>query len=149
MQKVQVIGNLAADPRPGQMPSGDIVSNFTVIENHKWTDRNGHEHDRKTTFQCTVTGRQADACNQYLWSGREVYVEGHLKADQWGNPLQYTHQATGEVRTSNQLVIHSIDFLGSQKDRPGYVAPNGQDVEDDVASTFGGQQTDPIDEIPF
>lgn len=128
MFRLAAIGNLASDPVAGTMPSQDPVSNFVVIHNHNWTDTNGNAHSRKTTLRCSVIGNQAPVANQYLWKGRQVYVEGYLDANEYGYPKQWTGN-DGVVRTAYNLIVTSFTFIGSSKDRPAPVESTNLELE--------------------
>ena len=129
MFRLSTIGNLAADPVAGRMPSNDEVSNFVVIHNHNWKDINGNAHSRKTTVRCSVIGKQAKVANQYLWKGRQVYLEGYLDANEYGYPKQWTGN-DGVVRTAYNLIVTSFTLLGSSKDRPVPANTSDQALEE-------------------
>jgi hypothetical protein len=49
LNKVQIIGNLGADPEIKSMQSGDKVANLSVATSEKWTDKSTGEIKEKTT----------------------------------------------------------------------------------------------------
>lgn len=118
-QKVMIIGNLGGDPEMRYFPDGTAVTNFSVATNRKWTDPNSGDLVEKVTwFRVSVTGKQAEACNTYLVKGRQVYVEGRLKADDHGGPKLWTAD-DGTVRATFEIQSFIVNFLGSKDDYEG------------------------------
>ncbi len=62
-------------------PSGQPVANFSVATNRKYTNGDGQEVKEVVWFKVSVWGKMAEACNNYLKKGGQVYVEGRLIAD--------------------------------------------------------------------
>ena len=62
-------------------------------------------------------GKTADLVEQYLHKGSQVFIEGHLKFDQW------TSQE-GQKRTAIKVVLDNMQFLEPRADG-GTGAPRG------------------------
>lgn len=138
MNKVILIGNLGSDPEMRYFPDGSAVTNFSLATNRKWKDPQSGEPVQETTwFRVAVTGKQAEACAKYLVKGRQVYVEGRLKADrQTGAPKLWTAD-DGSVRATFEVQAFMVNFLGAKDDADGDggAAPGGQIVpmeEDEI-----------------
>jgi single-strand DNA-binding protein len=122
-QKILAIGNLGRDPEMRYTPDGKAVTNLSVATNKKWTDANGDLQERVVWLRVSVWGKQAEACNQYLKKGRQVFVEGELIADENGNPRLWD-RSDGSKAASFEVRAHQVKFLGGRGD-------NGQDQKQD------------------
>jgi len=77
LNKVQLIGNLGADPESSTLPSGSTVTNFTIATNEVWKDKQtGERHERVEWHRVTLFNRLAEIAAQYLHKGSKVYLEG-------------------------------------------------------------------------
>ena len=122
LQKCQIIGRLGADPEMRYAPSGQPVANFSVATNRKYTNGDGQEVKEVVWFKVSVWGKMAEACNNYLKKGGQVYVEGRLIADSTtGGPRLWTRQ-DGNPAASFEIHADLIRFLGG---RNGVVAEGG------------------------
>lgn len=66
LNKVQIIGNVTADPEVRQTPSGLPVATFSVATNRKWKDTTG-ELKEDTEFHNVVAWRGlAELAEQYI-----------------------------------------------------------------------------------
>ena len=84
LNKVSLIGNLAADPESRAMPSGQNLSLFRVATNYVWKDSQSKEKKTRADFHRVVAwGRLADIINTYLKKGSKVYLEGRLQNRSW------------------------------------------------------------------
>jgi len=120
--KITVIGNLGNNPELRYTSDGKAVCSFSVATT-------GY-NDVTTWIRVSVFGNQAEACNQFLTKGRQVYVEGRLSVDpNTGGPRMYTRQ-DGTVGTSFEMVAGQVKFLGKM-DYPA-VAEGRVQEEDNV-----------------
>src|ERR1043166_7965527 len=81
--KIIIIGNLGREPELKYTPQGTAVCEFSVATNEKRKDQNGEVKEETTWFKVTFFGRHAKVASQYLNKGRQVYVEGRLRAREW------------------------------------------------------------------
>ena len=137
-QKVIIAGNLGSDPEMRYMPDGTPVTNFSVATNRRWTDASGEPKEETVWFRVSVWRRQAEVANEYLSKGRQVLVEGRLRADpDTGGPRVWTGQ-DGTVRASYELTADSVRFIGG-REAAGFSAESGGE----------SQAPQEEDEIPF
>lgn len=137
-QKVIIAGNLGSEPEMRYMPDGTPVTNFSVATNRRWTDASGEQREETVWFRVSVWRRQAEVANEYLSKGRQVLIEGRLRADPaTGGPRTFTRQ-DGTVGASYELTADTVRFIGG-RDAGGF-DPDG-----------GGAAEAPQeeDEIPF
>lgn len=126
--KVLVLGNLGTEPELRFTPEGQAVCSFSVASNRKWTGRDGQPQEQVTWYRVSVWGAQAEACNQYLSKGRQVFIEATLTPDrETGGPRIWTDNE-GRPRASFELRALSVQFLsGGQRD--GQIAPGRSEPE--------------------
>ena len=95
MNRVLLTGRLTRDPEMRSLPSGKVVTNFSVATNEY---RGGEE---RTEYHSVVTWeRLADICGQYLGKGQLVSLEGRLQTRRWEDDRKTKHYRT-EVVASN------------------------------------------------
>jgi single-strand DNA-binding protein len=108
--KITIVGYLGRDPEIRYTPDGTAVCNFSVATTEKRKDpRTGEAQDITTWFKVTAWRRQAEVANQYLSKGKQVYVEGRLRQEEWTD-------RDGALRTSLVVSATDIQFLGAKGD---------------------------------
>ena len=137
LNKVQLIGNLGADPEIKTLNSGDSVANLSIATSESWKDKNsGGKKERTEWHRVVMYGKLADIAGQYLRKGGKVYVEGELRTRKWDDKDGVTHYST-EVVISG--FAGKMVMLSSKGDNQGGTAP--------------AQSPEPVDElddeIPF
>lgn len=155
--KVILMGNLTRDVELRYIGNNTAVTDLGLAVNHSYRRQDGEQVDETTFVDCTVWGRQAETCNQYLAKGRGVLVEGRLKMDSWETP-------EGQKRTKLKVVADNVRFLprsansggggqggGSQGGGGQRGGGRGEEVSD-YGRSFGGgsgrpQQQQPQDEF--
>ena len=118
--KITIVGYLGRDPELRYTPQGIAVCNFSIATTEKRKEaRTGESQDITTWFKVTLWGKKAEIANQYLSKGKQVYIEGALRQEEWTD-------REGAKRTS--LVVNATDmqFLGTKGD--------------DGADTYSSQQ---------
>jgi single-strand DNA-binding protein len=156
LNKVQIIGNLGADPEMRYTPSGTAVTNFRVAVSRTRRGQDGNNIDETEWFRIvawdTANYKLAEICDRYLRKGSKVYVEGRLQS------RKYTDK-DGIERTSVEIVANEMIMLdgrgetvdlgatdqvgaragGQPANGPQRQQPRREEVEDDKD----------IDELPF
>ena len=108
INKVELIGNLGADPETKPMPSGGNVVNLSIATTRRWKDRNTGERKDATEWHRVVCfNRTADIAAQYLKKGAQVYIEGRLQTRKW-------QAQDGTDRYSTEIVANSLTMLGKK-----------------------------------
>ena len=136
--KITIVGHLGKDPEIRYMTDGTAVCNFSVATTEKRKDRSGEMQEVTLWFRVSVWGKQADAANQYLSKGRQVYIEGRLSQQ------EYTDK-DGNRRTSLEVRATDVQFLGSRGDE---AAPSSTQAPRSSSSSApsGGEEGE---DIPF
>ena len=115
--KVLLMGNLTRDPQLRYLPSQMAVAEFGLAINRKWKGPQGEEREEVAFIECTAWGKTAETINQYCQKGRAIFVEGHLKFDQWED------KQGGGKRSKLSVVVQNFQFIGGP--REGGAAPAG------------------------
>jgi single-strand DNA-binding protein len=102
VNKVIIVGNLAADPEIRRLNNGDAVVNFRVATSESWRDKNSGERKEKTEWHSVVIFNEglAKVAEQYLRKGMKVYVEGALQTRKW--------EKDGVERYSTEIVLQKF-----------------------------------------
>ena len=106
--KITIVGYLGRDPEIRYTPAGDAVCSFSVAT----TEKKKEGGDETTWFRITTWRRQAEVANQYLSKGKQVYIEGRLRTN------EYTDR-DGNKRTSLEVTATDMQFLGGPRDGDG------------------------------
>jgi single-strand DNA-binding protein len=126
--RVTIIGFVGMDPQMRYTPDGTPVCNFSVATRQVvskervadwpagWKDSlNGKNWELTTWFRVTCWRKLAEAVNQYLAKGAQVFVEGELKGDAVDgsqNPRIWQGN-DGEHRASYEVTARTVKmFLG-------------------------------------
>ena len=105
--KVQIIGNVGADPETRYSQQGTMIVSFRMAVNRRGRNPDGSPLEETEWFQVSTTGRLAEICQQYVTKGRPVYVDGRLTIDRW------TGQ-DGQQRYTPRVFANELQLLGSR-----------------------------------
>jgi len=83
LNRVELIGNLGADPEMRYTRQGMPVAHLSLATNESWVDREGTRQDRVLWHRVEVWGEMARAMEQHARKGQLVFVEGTLRYNEW------------------------------------------------------------------
>jgi single-strand DNA-binding protein len=118
LNKVMLIGRLTRDPEVRTFSNGGKVAKFGfAVNNRRRNNQTGQWEDDPVFVDVDVfnrgdQGRQADLVEQSLRKGHQVFIEGHLKLDQW------TSQ-DNQKRSRLHVVADNFQFLEPRTDGGG------------------------------
>lgn len=101
MNRVTLIGHLAADPDIRHLNDGKQVASFALATNDHWTDKATGERKSRAEFHRVVTfneGLIANVIEPYARKGKQAIVEGGLRTRKWTD-------AAGQERYTTEIVI--------------------------------------------
>jgi single-strand DNA-binding protein len=150
LNKVMLIGRLTRDPEVRMFSNGGKVAKFGfAVNNRRKNQQTGQWEDEPCfldveAFNRGETGKTADLVEQYLRKGSQVFIEGHLKFDQW------TSQE-GQKRTAIKVVLDNMQFLELRTDggprgsapRQQNAPPSAPPSDFDPGSDSGDRPMDP------
>lgn len=132
LNKVFLIGNLTRDPELRYTPGGTAVANLGLAVNRRFKDSSGELKEEVCFLTVTVWDKQAEACCQYLYKGRPVFVEGVLQSRFW-------ETNDGQKRSAIDVRAERVQFLGSYgaKDKEENKTIDNQAAETADATQIG------------
>ena|SRR5712675_3728547 len=140
LNKVQIIGNLGADPEVRSTNNGSRVATLSVATSRQWTG-NGGEKQEKTEWHRVICWNNkgsglADVAEKYLKKGDKVYIEGRIEYRTWEDREKQTRYVT-------EIIARELIMLGSR----GGAAPVGAGAVKG-ASEAGGKAPESLDAFP-
>jgi single-strand DNA-binding protein len=114
--KITIVGYLGRDPELRYTPQGTALCKMSIATTEKRKNVAGEMEEHTTWFRVTAWGRQAELANEYLAKGRQVYIEGRLRLE------EYTDRE-GQKRFSAEVSATEIQFLGHRTEVTSAVAP--------------------------
>ncbi len=101
LNRVLLVGRLAADPELRNTPSGSAVTQLRLATN---------EGEEPEFHQLSAWGKLAEFAGSYLKKGRLLYIEGRLHWSSW-------QAADGSQRRSCEVRVGSLQVL-DQRPQP-------------------------------
>src|SRR5882672_8383884 len=95
VNKVFLIGNLAADPEVKATPKGTYLGK----------DEAGNSKEETEFHRLVAFGKLAEFAGQYLQKGRAVYAEGRLRTNKW-------EDSAGQKHSRTEVVLSDLVFVG-------------------------------------
>ena len=137
--RITIIGFVGQEPQMRYTEDGTPVTNFSVATRQVvskervsgcpagWKESlNGKNWELTTWFRVTTWRKLAEAANNFLEKGQQVFVEGELRGepvDGNQNPRIWTGN-DGEHRASYEVTARTVKFLGKREGNGG--APVGE-----------------------
>ncbi len=154
LNRMQIIGNLGADPELRYTPSGKAVVNLRVAVNNNRRGADGEWVEDTMWMRVEVWDQPAERAAEQLRKGNKIYAEGQLRAREYD-------AADGQKRTSLELTSARIVNLERRpRDEDGSVGSFG--VGEGAAPVARPARTSPtaekaapdqpfvdVDDIPF
>src|SRR5215469_18131045 len=143
INKVILVGNLGADPETRYTPSGTAITSIRVATTESWKDKQSGEAQERTEWhRVEFFGRLAEIAGEYLKKGRQVYVEGKLRTDEY--------EKDGVKRWSTKIIGDEMQMLGgAEGGSGGYSRERGPARGQQSARSAPTQDNFDEDEIPF
>jgi single-strand DNA-binding protein len=102
LNKVQLIGNLGADPEARSLSNGGEVVNLRVATTDSWKDKDGNRQERTEWHTVTIFNENlGKVAKSYLRKGSKVYLEGALQTRKW-------QDQSGNDRYSTEIVLQKF-----------------------------------------
>jgi single-strand DNA-binding protein len=148
LNKVQLIGNVGADPEIRRTQDGRPIANLRLATSETWRDKESGEKREKTEWHTVVCFNEGlcKVIEQYVSKGDKIYIEGQLQTRKW-------QDQEGKDRYSTEIVLQNFNstltMLSSRRDGDGgndhYQGGGGRDPnagnggrQDQRGNTGGG-----------
>lgn len=112
INRVVLMGHLAADPEPRQTKTGVAVTQFPLATNYVVKGKDGEKSEMADFHRIVAFRGLADICNKYLAKGTAVYVEGKLMNNVFDDKNGNRHYRT-------EIVADNLNILTWKKSRHG------------------------------
>jgi len=147
LNKVQIIGNLGADPEVRTLNDGAKVTNIRVACTERWKDSAGERREKTEWVRVSLWGDGPANYLQFAQKGTTIYAEGKLET------RKYTDNA-GVEKYSTEVVVNykaggAVKILSGGVDREEEPAQARQTRSRAKTKPAQPAQQDLDDEIPF
>lgn len=150
LNRVQIIGNLGADPELRTTTGGARVANLSVATSRRWNDRQGQEQEKTEWHKVIFWENLAEVCEKYLKRGDRVYVEGSIEYRQYEDKEGQTRYIT-EIRGREMIMLggrgENAQFDASS--RSAGPSRGGPSPAKDSFEEFSSDSLTPEDDLPF
>ncbi len=136
--KIELAGRLTRDPELKYTGTGVAICRIGFATSRQWKDEAGQKKEESLFVDCTAFGKQAETIAQHFKKGRQIFIDGRLKLDQWDD------KSTGEKRSKLGVIVESFSFLDYEKKEEA--APKAEKPAEksvDVPNKLEG------DDVPF
>lgn len=135
VNRVTLIGTLGADPETKYTTSGSAITNIRLATNESWTDKQtGEKKERADWHSVVFFGRLAEIAAEYLRKGKQAYIEGQLRTEEY--------EKDGIKRYATKIYAREMQMLGGS-------GGEGQRSEGSQQRSSSRQQSaQPRDELP-
>ncbi len=152
LNRVQIIGNLGADPELRTTTSGARVANLSVATSRRWNDRQGQQQEKTEWHKVIFWEKLAELCENYLKRGDRVYVEGSIEYRQYEDKEGQTRYVT-EIRGREIIMLGGRGENGqydasSRSPGPSRGGPPPPAAQDSFEE-FSSDSLTPEDDLPF
>jgi single-strand DNA-binding protein len=143
INKVSIAGNLTKAPELRFLPNERATTSFTVAINHKWKTKDGEARSETEFIDVECWGRTAELVCQYMTKGRNIYLEGRLRLDQWED------KNTGQKRSKIKVQADEVKFVDSADANGSEAAPKPEKAAKKPYVQNVVQQDESLEEPPF
>lgn len=105
--RVNLIGNLGADPEVKELESGKKIAKVRLATSENYKNKDGEKVTDTQWHNLVIWGPRAEFVEKYLKKGQEVAIEGKLNHRTYDN-------AEGEKKYFTEIIVNEILML-----RPG------------------------------
>ncbi len=112
LNRVMLIGHLAAEPETRQTKNGHTVVNFPVATNKVFKAEDGTKREIVDFHRILAWNKLGEICGQYLQKGTAVYLEGRLVNRSFDDKEGHKHYRT-------EIVADGINILTWKKTKSG------------------------------
>tara|TARA_B100000401_G_C52794826_1_gene715308 strand:- start:353 stop:685 length:333 start_codon:yes stop_codon:yes gene_type:complete len=102
--RVQLIGNLAADPEVKNLESGKLMAKLSIATSDSYINNTGDKIEDTQWHNVVAWGKNADLAGKYLAKGQQVCIEGKL------NHRSYEDK-NGDTKYVTEVIVNDFLFL--------------------------------------
>tara|TARA_Y100001937_G_scaffold119797_1_gene176067 strand:+ start:735 stop:1169 length:435 start_codon:yes stop_codon:yes gene_type:complete len=141
LNRVELIGNLGADPEIRSINDGTKVANVNIGVSSSWFDKTSGERKESTEWVRLVGWRNQAEALERCRKGSRVRVEGKLQTRQW--------EKDGVKQYTTEVNVFDVMYLDTRPEGASF-----EDVKRKVDRAFNGSAPPPLpesddDDLPF
>lgn len=106
VNKVILVGHLAADPEQFQTKAGKVRVTFPVATHREWTS-DGVKKEVTDYHRVVAWGKLGEICAKHLGRGQGIYIEGQI--------LNRAYEKDGERRYATEIRADEVNMLTWKK----------------------------------
>lgn len=103
--RVQLIGNLGADPEILALEGGKKLAKFSIATNESYKNQQGEKVTETQWHAVVAWNKTAEIIEKYVVKGKEIILEGKLVTRNY-------ETKTGEKRYVTEVVCTEVVLLG-------------------------------------
>ena len=126
LNKVMVIGHVGQDPEIRYTPNGLPVVNFSVATDESFLDQDSKRSERTEWHRVVVIGKLGLTCHEYLRKGRQIFVEGRLRSQEYETKLDRRKQRRTEIIASYVQFLGALPVDAKAKEPFAKIGPVGE-----------------------
>ncbi len=112
VNKVVLMGYLAADPEAKITKNGHHLAKFRLATQRDWQGSDGEHKEAIDYHRIVAWNKSGDAVVKYLKKGSSVYVEGRIMNHHYEG-------GDGKDRLSTEIVADLVNFINIKKNKEG------------------------------
>ncbi|HEU5171498.1 MAG TPA: single-stranded DNA-binding protein [Gemmatimonadales bacterium] len=145
LNKVQLIGNLGADPEVRSTANGSRVATLSLATSRRWKNQAGEQQEKTEWHRVVLWNNKgsnlADIAERYCKKGDKVYVEGSIEYRSW-------QDREGQTRYTTEITARELILLSGRGEGAESLAAQGAPAKAGAAATKGGGKTESLDDFP-
>jgi len=121
LNRVQLIGNLGADPEVRSVANGGRVANLSLATSRRWKGTSGEQQEKTEWHRVVLWNNRgsnlADLVERYCKKGDKIYVEGSIEYRSW-------QDKDGQTRYTTEVIAREVILLSGRggADAEGFTA---------------------------
>jgi single-strand DNA-binding protein len=104
LNRVQLLGNLGADPELKMLNGGQAVMNLRIATMRSYLDKNNTRQEQTDWHTAVCWGKRAEGLAKILKKGDRIYVEGRLQTR--------SYEKNGEKRYATDVQVENVVLCG-------------------------------------
>jgi single-strand DNA-binding protein len=145
VNKVILVGNLGRDAELRYTPGGAAVATLNLATTEVFKDKEGQKKEDTQWHRVILWGKTAEALQDYLKKGKQIYVEGKLQTRKWKDK-DGVEKYTTEVKGDRVVLLGGGRGEGGGTERGGRSSGG---MDDGMNQGGGGSVELTDDDIPF
>lgn len=106
LNKVQLIGNLGANPEVRYSGNGKAVVELRLATTESWKGNDGNRQEHTEWHRVVFFGKSAEIIGEFCTQGRQLYVEGRIRTEEY--------EKDGVKRYATKIMGDQFRLLGGR-----------------------------------